>query len=319
MSELTRRESRIVGMPPGPVLIAGISGGAERYREVMEMSGPRMPQAVAVCWVAIGLAAACAAQPEAQELNAQGAVAEEFMQAVQEGDSAAMQQLVAPLADGTAITQFELKRYLDKLRWGVQLPHYRAEQVTPDPEGAVVSLVPTWEPTELCVVKVGDRYLVDMERTVQISAGLSPEEFEALRGEVLEELGVSNLKQLCLAALMYAADHDEVLPSPAQWAEQLYPYMKTREVLRCASPEGELSFAYNAALEGVTLGDVTDPAGTVLFFTSELAADNASGGLGEVAPAREGTVYIGFVDGHVQKMDSANLTPDMFDPFREGE
>ncbi len=42
----------------------------------------------------------------------------------------------------------------------------------------------------------------------------------------------SNMKQLCLAALMYSQDHQDTLPTE-DWVEAVYPYCKNRAIYVC--------------------------------------------------------------------------------------
>lgn len=132
---------------------------------------------------------------------------------------------------------------------------------------------------------------------------------------------ISNVKQMCLAALMFAEDWDETLPVPEElaqtpvppdpgmgkedWVKAIQPYHRNARILRCPSAqELEVAYAFNRALLGLRLGDIAEPAQTVLFFESDLGGEHPVGGA-EALPeeARHpGGIVVGFLDGHVRVM-----------------
>jgi prepilin-type processing-associated H-X9-DG protein len=122
------------------------------------------------------------------------------------------------------------------------------------------------------------------------------------RERAQESSCVSNMKQLCLAALMYAQDNDENLPNEG-WAQQLVDYTKNADILRCpAAGDLKVAYALNEALIGKPLAQIADPAKTVLFFESDQGPEVPFGGLDALAAkARHPDgVTLGFADGHVQ-------------------
>jgi len=113
---------------------------------------------------------------------------------------------------------------------------------------------------------------------------------------------LSNEKNLCLAMLMFADDHNDTLPQASRWMEDISPYMKETHELKCANDKSNAksSFAMNAALSGKKLGEIADPANTVLLYETSAPGDSPSGGAEDVAlPGRhnKGNNFA-FADGH---------------------
>lgn len=113
---------------------------------------------------------------------------------------------------------------------------------------------------------------------------------------------MSNLKQLCLAAIMYAQDHGR-LPPAEGWVEALMPYVKNRAVLRCpADATGHpCSYAFHRDLSEKPLAEIPNPGQAVLFYESTQAAPAPTGTGDDLPPApRHPNGYaFGFADGHV--------------------
>ena len=114
---------------------------------------------------------------------------------------------------------------------------------------------------------------------------------------------LSNLKQLALAALMYAQDHDEVFPRADNWCDAISPYMKNDEIFKCPSdPEHDYGYAFNRNLSGKRLGEIRRPAETVLIFDSTAGKKNAAD-TGQSWPAggrHNGGNNCAWADGHVK-------------------
>jgi prepilin-type processing-associated H-X9-DG protein len=151
-----------------------------------------------------------------------------------------------------------------------------------------------------------------------LSADLVPL-LQQTREKALAASCLSNMKQLCLAASMYAQDWDGAMPAE-DWANQLEPYCKTRAIYACpGAPDTELGFALNQALAGAKAGDVLRPSETVLFFETGLGEDVPFGGPDGVLmePRHGGMVTVGFVDGHAKLMKPAEAQKLLeADPFR---
>ncbi len=161
------------------------------------------------------------------------------------------------------------------------------------------------DPETLDVLGTG-RYRPEEAAAGEFGAG-----FEALLDEAREKAEgqscLNNMKQLCLAALMYAQDWNMVLPTE-DWPEQLYPYIKNRQIFVCPS-RPELPVAY---------ANIIRQSETVMFFESTIVDDAPTGGV-EAAPEEPihgDFVTVGCADGHVKMMTPEALREALArDPF----
>lgn len=127
------------------------------------------------------------------------------------------------------------------------------------------------------------------------------------REKALQTSCMSNLKQLCLSTIMYAQDHDELLP-PKTWAQDTFPYCKNRAIYVCPSrTQLPVGYAMNRMVLGMRLANVPRPAETVLLFESNIGGENPVGGADDVPEGgvHNGGINVGFVDGHVKWMTVA--------------
>lgn len=116
------------------------------------------------------------------------------------------------------------------------------------------------------------------------------------RKKARETACMSNLKQIAIAAMMFAQDYnDKFAFQPATFRKALVPYIKNDAVFRCpehtkggavASP----SYAMNSYLAGKAPARLKTPARTVLFF--EAAA-------GKMDFRHGGRACVAYADGHV--------------------
>jgi hypothetical protein len=131
---------------------------------------------------------------------------------------------------------------------------------------------------------------------------------------------VSNAKQLTLGVIMYAQDHGERFPAADKWCDEILPHVKDQDVFRCPNVPGAKSgYAFNVALSGRALGEIADPARTVLIYESNLGWNGAGGPESVVSPPRHfmssgKAIVIGFVDGHVRTVSSAELPQLVWQP-----
>jgi hypothetical protein len=126
---------------------------------------------------------------------------------------------------------------------------------------------------------------------------------------------VSNLKQLGLAARMYANDNKDKFPPADKWCDLLLAYAGSEKVYKAKNDDGagRCSFAYNAKLSGMDEAKISPQ--TVLFFETE-SGWNVSGGQEVLLsqPRTPGTYVVGFADGSVQQVSSARMATLRWDP-----
>lgn len=106
---------------------------------------------------------------------------------------------------------------------------------------------------------------------------------------------VSNLKQLAVAVMIYAADYDDLMPK-ANWQSSLRPYVKSDAVFKspmstAAKPSG---YSFNSALFGINLAKLADPAKTVLIYEGK---NNVLSFL------YSGKAAVAYADAHVKLID----------------
>lgn len=143
-----------------------------------------------------------------------------------------------------------------------------------------------------------------LAKLVPLVAGMRAQGPEAMREEAerdaLEQTCVSNLKQLALACLMYAKDHNGILMT-ANWADEVMQYAQNDALLRCPSiPDDVLSYAMNEKLLGLSLDAIADPSRVVLLFEREPAEGPAIGGPDKLVARHDGNTVVAFADGHVE-------------------
>ena len=107
----------------------------------------------------------------------------------------------------------------------------------------------------------------------------------------------SNLKELALAAQMYAGDYDGKLPTRDQWRSQLKPYMRNKDILEC--PTGGAVYAFNKNLGGLNLYKIKNPADVVMFFEADSDLPNAAGSRADAILPHGGKGWFAYSDGHV--------------------
>ena len=129
---------------------------------------------------------------------------------------------------------------------------------------------------------------------------------------------LSQVKQLALAQLMYAQDHDERFPPADRWCDVTYPYIKSWELHHCPADTAEFGYAMNHKLSRLELGYVYDPARTILLYESETGRKNEcdqSGRPGDSLPdppRHRGGSSFGFVDGHAKWLGPDAVDFDMY-------
>jgi hypothetical protein len=125
---------------------------------------------------------------------------------------------------------------------------------------------------------------------------------------------VNNVKQLNLAARLYADANGNRFPSASNWCDALQPYVGSPRAFQCAADNSlRCAFAYNRTLDGLKQDEI-DPR-TVLFFESA-AGWNAAGGPEMFQAHRHSRtrIVVGFADGSVQQLRREELEALRWEP-----
>ena len=125
----------------------------------------------------------------------------------------------------------------------------------------------------------------------------------------------NNMKQLALAVLIYANDHDDQFPPAATWCDAIKSNVAQDKIFIC--PRGDASqrssYAFNARLNGRKAWETNS--NTVLLFEAG-GGWNVSGGPELLRqPSRHGSRYaVAFADGHVEQIPASLLCTLRWDP-----
>jgi hypothetical protein len=125
---------------------------------------------------------------------------------------------------------------------------------------------------------------------------------------------VSNLKQLALAARIYANNSGDKFPNASNWCDAIQSHAGSERVFHCPADRNTLcSYGYNAALSGKTESQV-NPA-TVMFF--EIPGGwNVSGGPEQLIQKsrHHRIINVAFANGSVQQVTQERLSELRWDP-----
>ena len=125
---------------------------------------------------------------------------------------------------------------------------------------------------------------------------VAPGESSPARARAALGVCLSNLRQLGLAALTYASQHEDRFNFPeGNVKKALLPFLENNERLFAgASDTGKpIAFVFNAKLLNGSLVAVAEPSRTVLFYEAAAPAE-------ELHFAHNNRAAVAFVDGHVQ-------------------
>jgi prepilin-type processing-associated H-X9-DG protein len=142
-------------------------------------------------------------------------------------------------------------------------------------------------------------FLAKANESMKTGPGSTPPESSAAAPETAlssQVQGLSNIKQLALAAHMYASDYDDVFPyaqSTATVKAVTMPYLKSIEAWTTHNPS-ESRFLFNMAVAGALLGEIDSPNEVVLFYES--------------APWPDGRRHVAFCDGHARTVSEDEWT-----------
>ncbi len=110
---------------------------------------------------------------------------------------------------------------------------------------------------------------------------------------------LSNVKQLGLALMMYAGDHEGRLPEANSWEEAIAEYVGDNEAVFTCPTTGQ-GYIFNEALSGVDLKDLDNPQEIPMLWEPAL---------GTGAGPHLGQFVVCYADGHatmVDKLPTAN-------------
>lgn len=119
---------------------------------------------------------------------------------------------------------------------------------------------------------------------------------------------LTNLKQIGIAAQMYAQDNDQTLPPAGQWSDTLQPFLghrtEERPLFHCpAVPESAAyGYAYNSRVAGKSVLHIASPDSTLLVYDSTTWTKNASDPGTSLPPdgRHNNGNNVSFADGHAR-------------------
>ena len=106
---------------------------------------------------------------------------------------------------------------------------------------------------------------------------------------------LSNVEQLGVALMMYAADHQEILPQASSWEEAIAEYAGDNEALFTCPVTGQ-RYIFNEALSGADLKELDNPGEMPMLWEPTLDAEGSVGPHG-------GQFNVGYADGHATMVD----------------
>jgi prepilin-type N-terminal cleavage/methylation domain-containing protein/prepilin-type processing-associated H-X9-DG protein len=134
--------------------------------------------------------------------------------------------------------------------------------------------------------------------------------FAKAREKARQSSCLNNQRQIAVATLMYAQDHDETLPDASNvWVELNID----RNILMCPTKGKKVAnaYCYNDGLSGLTLVEITDPSGSLLTMdgqhaatTSPVTYDNIAYTIDDVDARHSNRFVCTFADGHVDTMST---------------
>lgn len=116
---------------------------------------------------------------------------------------------------------------------------------------------------------------------------------EDRREEAHQETCLSNMENVALWMLAYAAHNDGMLPMGPDWVEEMGEHIKDRDALICpaAPASAPVSYVFNPRLYGANLSDLEDPHSMVVLY---------EGQLGEIVNRHRGGANYAYADGFVE-------------------
>jgi prepilin-type N-terminal cleavage/methylation domain-containing protein/prepilin-type processing-associated H-X9-DG protein len=129
--------------------------------------------------------------------------------------------------------------------------------------------------------------------------------FAKAREKARQSSCLNNQRQIAVAILMYAQDHDEEMP----YSADVWPQINVdRNILMCPTKgkKAANAYGYSNAISGLALGEIDSPANTILTAdgqhaatTSPVTYDNILYVPSDIDFRHSGIAMMSFVDGHV--------------------
>ncbi|MCX6344368.1 MAG: DUF3352 domain-containing protein [Armatimonadetes bacterium] len=117
------------------------------------------------------------------------------------------------------------------------------------------------------------------------------------RGAARQSTCQNYLRELAIAAMIYAQDWDGKLPSSANWKTQLNNYLKwPKAEYKCTN---DAIYAFNKNLGGLNIKKIQNPSDIVLFFEANPGLPNATGSRANAILPHDGRGCFVYLDGHV--------------------
>jgi prepilin-type N-terminal cleavage/methylation domain-containing protein/prepilin-type processing-associated H-X9-DG protein len=139
--------------------------------------------------------------------------------------------------------------------------------------------------------------------------------FAKAREKARQSSCLNNQRQIAVAILMYAQDHDEVLPDHSN----VWPEINVdRNILMCPTKGKKIAnaYVYNAYVSSMSLGELTGPDGVTLTCdgqhaatTSPVTYDNVAYFADDLDYRHSNAGVASFLDGHVAVVNTPILPP----------
>ena len=110
---------------------------------------------------------------------------------------------------------------------------------------------------------------------------------------------LANVKQIAVAALLYAGEHDDRLPSATNLKASLMPYLRNADVFTAPdAPKGSVGYFLDPRLSGIVVSRISNPAGTAMIL---------QGSPRKTAFPYRGRTAMSYADGHAKVVDAPTV------------